>query len=93
MRRIFGPKRDGVIRGRRKLHNEELHNFLYSPPSVISMIKSGRMRFRWQVGRMGKKKNACKILVGKLKGKRPLGRPRRRLEDNIKIDLRDRMGW
>jgi hypothetical protein len=53
------------------------------------MIKSRRMRWAWHVARMGKKKkSAYRILVGKPEGKRPLGRPRRRWEDNIRIDLR-----
>jgi hypothetical protein len=79
-----------VIGSWRKLHNEELHN-LYCSPSVIRIIKS-RMRWGRDVSRMGKKRNAKRILVGKPEGKRPLGRPRSRREDNIKIDLRE-MGW
>jgi hypothetical protein len=72
----------------RKLHNEELHN-LYSSPNTIRMIKSRRMRWEGNVARMGETKNAFRILVGKREGKRPLGRPRRRWVDNIKIDLRE----
>jgi hypothetical protein len=72
----------------RKLHNEELHN-LYSPPSLISVVKSRRMRWVEHVARMGEKRNANRILVGKPEGKRPLGRPRRRWVDNIKMDLRE----
>jgi hypothetical protein len=87
LRRIFGPKRDEVTGGWRKLHNEELHN-LYSFPSIITMIKSRRMRCVGHVARMGAKRNEYRILVGNPKGKRPLGRPRRRLVDNIKMDLR-----
>jgi hypothetical protein len=68
--------------GRRKLHNEELHNF-YCLPSIIRIIKSRRMRWAGHVARMGEKRNAYRILVGKPEGKRPLGRPRRRWEDNI----------
>jgi hypothetical protein len=83
--RIFVPKRDEVI-GWRKLHNEELHN-LYSSPSTIRMTKSRRMRWAGHVARMGEK-NAYRILVGKPEGKRPLGRPRLRWEDNIKMGLR-----
>jgi hypothetical protein len=71
----------------RKLHNEELHK-LYSSPNIIRMIKSRRMRWAGHVARMGKTRNAYRILVGKPKGKRPLGRPRRKWVDNIKIDLR-----
>jgi hypothetical protein len=75
LRRIFGPKRDEVIGGGRKVHNEELHN-LYCLPSIIRIIKSRRMRWAWHVARMGEKRNAYRILVGKSEGKRPLGRPR-----------------
>jgi hypothetical protein len=73
------------------LRNEKLHN-LYSSPNVIRMIKSRTMRWAGHVARMGEKRNAYRILVGKQKGKRPLGRPRRRWVDNIKIDLRE-IGW
>jgi hypothetical protein len=75
----------------RKLHNEELHN-LYSSPSIIRMIKSRRMRWAGHVAQMGARRNAYRILVGKPAGKRPLGRPRRRWVDNIKMDLRG-IGW
>jgi hypothetical protein len=85
-RRIFGPKRDRVTGGWRKLHNKELHN-LYSSPSTIRIIKSRRMRCAGHVARMGKKRNAYRLLVGKPEGKRPLGRPRHRWMDNIKMDL------
>jgi hypothetical protein len=88
LRRIFGPKRDEVTEGWRKLHNEELHN-LYSSPSIIRMIKSRRMRWAGHVARMGEKKNAYRILVGNPEGKRPLGRPSHRWVNNI----RDTMGW
>jgi hypothetical protein len=90
LRRIFGPKRDEVIGDLRKLHNEELHNF-YSSPNTIRMMKSRRMRRAGHVARMGKR-NAYWILVGKPEGKSPLGRPIRRLVDNIKIDVRE-IGW
>jgi hypothetical protein len=82
LRRIFGPKRDDVMGDWRKLHNEELQN-LYSSPNIIRMIKS-RRRWNGHVARMGEKRNAYRILVGKPEGKRPLGRPRRRWVDNIK---------
>jgi hypothetical protein len=75
----------------RKLHNEELHN-LYSSPNIIRMIKSRRMRWAEHVARMGETRNAYRILVGKPEGKIPLGRPRRRWADNIKMDLRE-IGW
>jgi hypothetical protein len=87
IRRIFGPERDGVAGGWRKLRNEELHN-LYSSPSIIRIIKSRRM-MRWaeHMARMGKKRNVYMLLVGKTEVKRPLGRPRRRWIDNFKKDL------
>jgi hypothetical protein len=70
LREIFGPKRDEMIGGWRKLHDEELHN-LYCSPSTITVIKSRRMRLAGHVARMGKKRNAYKILVGTPEGKRP----------------------
>jgi hypothetical protein len=88
MRRIFGPKRDEVTGGWRKLHNEELHS-LYSSPSIIRMIKSRRIRWAGHEARMGEKRKVYRILVGKPEGKIPLGRPRRRWVDNIKMDLRE----
>jgi hypothetical protein len=91
LRRIFGPKRDEVTGGWRKLHYEELHN-LYSSPSIIRMVNSRRMRWAGHVARNGEKRNTYRILVGKPEGKRLLGRPRRRWVDNIKMDLRD-IGW
>jgi hypothetical protein len=69
------------------LENEELHN-LYSSPSIIRMIKSRRMRWTGHVARMGEKRNAYRILAENPEGKTPLGRPRRRRVDNIKMDLR-----
>jgi hypothetical protein len=68
LRRIFGPKRDEVTGGWRKLHNEELHN-LYSSPSIIRMIKSRRMRWTGYVALIGAKRKAYGILVGKPEGK------------------------
>jgi hypothetical protein len=91
LRRIFGRKRDEVIRGWRKQHNEKLHN-LYSSPSIIRMIKSRRMRWAGHIARMWVKRCAYKILVGKPAGKRPLGRPRCKWVDNTKMDLRE-IGW
>jgi hypothetical protein len=70
----------------RKLHNEELRD-LYSSPSIVRIIKSRRMLWAGHVARMGKKRNAYRILVGKPEGKRPLGKPKRRRMDNIKMDL------
>ena len=88
LRRIFGPKRDEVTREWRKLHNEEL-NDLYSSPNVVRVIKSRRMKWAGQVARMVEGRGVHKVLVGKPEGKRPLGRPRRRWEYNIKIDLQE----
>jgi hypothetical protein len=90
LRGIFGPKRDEVIGGWRKLYNEELHNLYGS--SIIRIIKSRRMRWAGHVTRLGEKRNGYRILVGKPERKRPLGRPRRRWEDNISMDLSE-IGW
>jgi hypothetical protein len=92
LRRIFGPKRDEVTGEWRKLHKEELHD-LYTLPSIIRIIKARRRR-RWagHVARMGEKKNAYMLLVGKPEGRRPLGRPRRAWLDNIRMDLVE-VGW
>jgi hypothetical protein len=87
LRRIFGPKRDEVTGGWRKLHSEDLHN-LYSSPSIIRMIKSRWMRWARHVAGMREKSNAYRILVGTPEGKTPLGGARRRWVDNIKMDLR-----
>jgi hypothetical protein len=91
LRRIFGPKRDEVMGEWRKLHDEKLRD-LYSSPSIIRIIKSRRMRWTGLVARMGEKRNAYRLLVGKPEGKKPLGRPRRRWVDNIKVDLGE-VGW
>jgi hypothetical protein len=84
-------ERDEVTGEWRKLHNEELHD-LYSSPSIIRMIKSRRMRWAEDVARMWEKRNSYTLLVGKPELKRPLGRPRRRWVDNIRMDLRE-LGW
>jgi hypothetical protein len=84
LRRIFGPKRGEGTGGWRKLHNEELHK-LYSSPNIIRVIMSRSMTWEAYVARMGEKGNECRIFVGKPEGKRPLGRPRRRWENSIKI--------
>jgi hypothetical protein len=89
--RIFGSKGGEVTGGWRKLHNEELHN-LYSSPSIIRMIKSRRMRWAGHVAGMGLKRNAYRILVEKPEGKRPLGKPRHRWVDHVKMDLIE-IGW
>jgi hypothetical protein len=91
LRRIFGPKRDEVTGEWRKLHNEELHD-LYSSPSIIKIMKSRRIRWAVHVARMGEKRNAYRLLVGKPEGRWPLGKSRRRLMDNIRMDLVE-VGW
>jgi hypothetical protein len=87
LRRIFGPKReeDGSWR---ELHNDELHS-LYSSPNSVRMIKSGKIRWAGPVACMGEGRGVYRVLVGRCQGKTPLGRPRRRWEDNIKMDLRE----
>jgi hypothetical protein len=87
LRRVFGPKRDEVTGEWRKLHNEELN--LYTLPNIVRVVKSRRMRWAGYVVRMGDGRGVHRVLVGKSEGKRPLGRPRRRWEDNIKMDLQD----
>jgi hypothetical protein len=86
LRRIFGPKTYEVTGGWRKLHNEELYD-LYTSPSIIRIIKSRRMRWAGPVARMWEKGNANSLLAGKRDGKRPVGRPRYRWIDNIKMGL------
>ena len=86
LRRIFGAKRDGVTGEWRKLHNEEL-NDLYCSPNIVRVIKWRRMRWARHVARMEEERGVHKVLVGKTEGKRPLGRHRRRWEDNIKMDI------
>jgi hypothetical protein len=91
LRRIFGPKRYEATGEWRRLHNEEL-NDLYSSPNIIRVIESIRMRWAGHVARMGENRGAYRILVGRPEGRRPLGRPRRRCEDNIKMALQE-VGW
>jgi hypothetical protein len=91
LRGTFGQKRDEIKGGWRKLHNEELHK-LYSWPNIIRIIKLRRVKWAGHVARMGAKRNACRVLVGKPEVMRLLGRPRRRWEDNITMDLRE-LGW
>jgi len=86
--RIFGPKRNEVLGEWRKLHNEEL-NDLYFSPSIVQGIKSGRMRWAGHVGRIGERRGVHGVLVGKPERKRSLGRPRRRWENTIKMDLQE----
>ena len=88
LKRVFGPKRDEVTGEWRKLHNEELSD-LYSLPSFVRVVKSRRMRWAGHVARMVEGRGVHRVLIGKPEGKRPLGRPRRRWEDDIKMDLRE----
>jgi hypothetical protein len=88
---IIGLKGDEMTGEWRKLYNEELRDLYYSP-SIITLIKSRWMRWVGHVARMGEKRNAYRLLVGKPKGKRPLRRPRRRWVDNIRMDLGE-VGW
>jgi hypothetical protein len=80
-----------ILSLRIKLHNEELHG-LYSTPSIIRIMKSRRMKWAGHVARMGEKRNRYRLLVGKPEGRRPLGRPRRRWVDNIRMALVE-VGW
>jgi len=88
LRRIFGPKRVEITGEWRKLHNEELNDPDCSP-NIVRVIKSRRMRWVGHVMHMGEGRGVYRVLVGKPEGKRPLGKPRRRWEDNIKIDLQE----
>ena len=88
LRRVFGPKRDEVTGEWRKLHNEELSD-LYPLPNIVRVVKSRRMRWAGHVSRMGQGRGVYRVLVGKSEGKRPLGRPRHRWDDNIKTDLQE----
>jgi hypothetical protein len=89
--RIFDPKRGEVTGKWRRLHNEELHD-LYCSPSIIRIIKARRMRLAGQVTRIGEKRNAYRLLMGKPEGRRPLGRQRRRWMDLVEVGWRD-MDW
>jgi hypothetical protein len=91
LRRIFGPKRDKVTGEWRRLRNDEL-NALCSSLNIIQVIKLRRMRWAGHVARMRERRGAHRILVGRPEGRRPLGRPRHRWEDNIKMDLQE-VGW
>ena len=96
LRRVFGPKRDEVIEEWRKLHNEEL-NDLYRSPNIVRVIKLRITRWAGHVARVGERKDQYRVSMRKPEGKRPLGRPRPRWEDNIKIELQevrcDGMDW
>jgi hypothetical protein len=88
LRRIFGPGRDEVREEWRRLHNEEL-NDLHCSPNIVRVMKWRRMRWAGHVACMGEERGVYRVLVGKLEGKRPLGRPRRRWVDNIRMDLQE----
>jgi hypothetical protein len=88
MRRVFGPKRVEVTGEWIKLHNEEL-NDRYSLPNIVRMVKSRRMRWAGNAGRMWEERGVHRVMVGKPERKRPLGRPTRRWEDNITMDLQE----
>ena len=88
LKRIFGPKRDEVTGEWRKLHNEELSD-LYSLPNIVRVVKSRRMRWAEHVALIGERRGIYRVLVGKPEGKRSLGGPRRRWENNIKMDLQE----
>jgi hypothetical protein len=88
LRKIFGPNRDEVTGVWKKLHNKKLRD-LYSSPTIVRVIKLRRMRWAGHVAQMGEGRGVYRVLVGKPEGKRQLGRPRRRWEDNIKMDLQE----
>ena len=88
LRRIFGLKGDEVTGEWRKLHKEELHD-LYSSPNIFRVRKWRRMRWAGHLARMGERRCAYRVLVGKSEEKRPLGSPRGRWKDNIKVDLQE----
>ena len=86
--RIFQPRRDEITGEWRNLYNEEL-NGLYSSHNIVRVIKLRRMRWTWHVARIGENRGVFRVLVGKPEGNRPLGRPRRRWEDDIKMNLQE----
>jgi len=86
LRRIFGRRRDEVMGDWRRLHNEEI-NVLYSSPNIVQVIKWRRMRWAGHVARVGEERGVYRVLVGKPEGNRPLGIPKRRCVDNIRMDL------
>ena len=91
LRTVFGPKKDEVTGEWRKLHNEELSD-LYSLPNIVRVVRSRRMRWAGHVTLMGEGRGVHRILVGKPEGKRLLGRPRCRWNDNIKMDVQEMGG-
>jgi len=88
LRRIFGRRRDEVTGEWRRLHNEELNN-LYSPPNIVWVIKSRRMKWAGHVTHIVEERGMYRVLVGKPEGRRPLERPRLRWVDNIRMDLQE----
>jgi len=88
LRRIFGPRRDEVTGKWWRLHNEELID-VYSSPNIVRVIKSRRKRWAGHVARMGEERGVNRVFVGRPEGRRPLGRPRRRWVDNIRLDLQE----
>jgi hypothetical protein len=86
LRKIFGPKRNEVTGKWRRLHKKELQA-LYSSPNIIRVIKYRTLRWAGHVARMGERRGAYRALVGKPEGRRPVGRPRHRWENNIKMDI------
>jgi len=88
LRRIFGRRRDEVTGEWRRLHNEVLNDF-FSSPNFVRVIKSRRMSWAGHVARMGEDSKVYRVLVGKWEGRRPLGRPRCRWVDNIRMDLQE----
>ena len=91
LKRTFGPKRGEVTGEWRKLRNDKLNDLHYSP-NIFRVIKSRRMKWAGHVARMGESRGVYRVLVGKSEGKRPIGRPKRKGEDNIKMDLQ-KVGW
>ena len=88
LRRIFGRRRDELTGEWKRLHNEDL-NDLYSSSNIVWVIKSRRMRWAGHVARMGEERRVYRVLVGKPEGRRPMGRPRRRWADNIRMAVQE----
>ena len=88
LRRIFGPRRDEVTGEWGRLHNEEL-NDMYTSTNIVREIKSRRLRWAGHVARVGEERRVYRLLLGKTAIRRPLGRPRRRWVDNIRMDLQE----
>ena len=88
LRKIFGAKRDEIRGEWRKLYNADLHT-LYSSPNIIRNLKSRRLRWAGHVAHMEQSRITYRVLVGKPEGNRPLGRPKCRWKDNIKMHLRE----